>query len=92
MLAQTFLLGAAPAQSSLRERLSLNADWRFKPGDPQDAVGKLDYAQIKDWVTAVRQLNSSKIRRPPRSRGRTGIPAATLPMRKPALTTVSGAS
>ena len=50
MFAQTFLLGATPVLDSPRERISLNADWRFKPGDTQDAVGKLDYAKIKDWV------------------------------------------
>ena len=42
-----------PAQSQPRERLLFNADWRFMPGDPVDAIGKLDYAKIKDWVTAT---------------------------------------
>jgi len=38
---------------SLRERVSFNADWRFQKDDPNGATGQLDYAQIKDWVTAT---------------------------------------
>jgi beta-galactosidase len=36
----------------LRERISLNADWRFQKGDPAGSEGRLAYEKIKDWVTA----------------------------------------
>jgi beta-galactosidase len=35
--------------ASPRQRLSLDADWRFIKGDPADA-GNLSYANIKPWV------------------------------------------
>jgi beta-galactosidase len=38
---------------SPRERLSLDAGWRFSPGDPDDAAGKLAYTNIQDWVEAT---------------------------------------
>src|SRR5687768_9918275 len=41
----------AQGAGSPRERLSFNADWRFKKGDPADAAGQLDYAKIKGQVT-----------------------------------------
>jgi len=41
------------AQDSPRERISLDAGWRFQKDDPQDAKGKLDYSKIKDWITAT---------------------------------------
>ena len=44
---------AAGAEESPRERLSLNADWRFQKDDPADARGRLEYAKIKDRVTAT---------------------------------------
>jgi beta-galactosidase len=40
-------------QSSTRERLSLNSDWRFTKNDPVGAEGQLSYEKIKDWVTAT---------------------------------------
>lgn len=53
-----------------RERLSLNADWRFQKGDPAGAEGKLAYQEIKEWVTAtgnefVRNAGVSARTRPP---------------------------
>ena len=36
-----------------RERLSLNADWRFKKDDPSGSDGLLSYEKIKDWVNAT---------------------------------------
>ena len=41
------------AADPLRERLSLNSDWRFQKGDPAGAEGQLAYEKIKDWVTAT---------------------------------------
>jgi beta-galactosidase len=37
----------------LRERLSLNADWRFTKGDPAGTEGELAYEKIKEWVKAT---------------------------------------
>jgi beta-galactosidase len=34
------------------ERVSLDAGWRFKMGDPAEAKGKLNYPAIKEWVEA----------------------------------------
>ena len=55
LLTAAFLI-LAPAtfgQSASRERLSLNADWRFKKDDPVESQGVLNYEKIKDWVTAT---------------------------------------
>ena len=41
----------AQAGGPTRERLSLDADWRFQKGDPADAAGQLNYERIKDRVT-----------------------------------------
>ncbi|HKC64093.1 MAG TPA: beta-galactosidase GalB [Pyrinomonadaceae bacterium] len=43
----------AHAAVPLRERISLNADWRFQKGDPAGAEGQLVYAKIKDWITTT---------------------------------------
>src|SRR5436309_4346965 len=43
----------ARAAVPLRERISINADWRFQKGDPSGAEGRLAYEKIKDWVTAT---------------------------------------
>lgn len=43
------------AQNAPRERLSLNADWRFQKDDPAGSAGKLDYEKVKDWVRASGQ-------------------------------------
>ena len=55
MLAQAILSGQAQAKDPSRERMSLNAGWKFTKDDPKDAEGKLDYAKIKDWVTQTGQ-------------------------------------
>ncbi len=48
IVAAASLFGAAaPAP---RERVSLNAGWRFAKGDPADAAGQLAYAKLRDWV------------------------------------------
>jgi beta-galactosidase len=36
--------------NSPRERLSLDADWRFIKGDAPEAGTNLDYAVIRDWI------------------------------------------
>jgi beta-galactosidase len=41
---------SSPEKISAGERLSLNADWKFIHDDPSDAVGKLKYSEIKNWV------------------------------------------
>jgi beta-galactosidase len=41
----------SPAYAQTRERLSLNADWRFQKGDPAEAEGQLNYEKIKDRLT-----------------------------------------
>ena len=52
-----FLGGAAFARSepdaSPRERISLNADWRFQRDDPAETNGSLAYEKIKDQVCAT---------------------------------------
>src|SRR5262249_4947389 len=48
LLAQGVLFGAAPGRP--RERILLNADWRFTKGDPADTEGRLKYADINDWI------------------------------------------
>src|SRR5437764_12426089 len=41
--------GTVPA----RERLSLDADWKFTKDDPTNFTGSLKYSDIKDWVNAT---------------------------------------
>ncbi len=36
-----------------RERISLNADWRFQQGDPPGTEGQLAYEKIKPWIIAA---------------------------------------
>lgn len=43
----------AAGPASPRECASLNADWRFIKGDPDDAAGKLAYTNIQDWVEST---------------------------------------
>jgi beta-galactosidase len=38
---------------SARERLSLDADWKFTKDDPTNFSGDLKYSAIKDWVNAT---------------------------------------
>lgn len=44
---------AAHIAGASRERVSLNADWRFQKDDPAGAEGRLSYEKIKSWVTAT---------------------------------------
>jgi len=38
------------AAESVRERISINDDWRFQKDDPAEVVGSLDYTKIREWV------------------------------------------
>jgi len=42
--------GLAADDAPPRERLSLNAGWRFSKGDPQSSTARLDYPAIKAWL------------------------------------------
>ena len=59
----------ARAADVQRERISLDADWRFQKGDPAGAEGRLAYDKIKPWVNATgnefaRGPDSPKPKRP----------------------------
>src|ERR1035441_9496221 len=43
----------AAGPASPRERISLDAGWRFAKDDPADAAGQLAYTNIQDWVEAT---------------------------------------
>ncbi|MES2461003.1 MAG: beta-galactosidase GalB [Armatimonadota bacterium] len=45
----TIPVSSADAQPATRQRLSFNADWRFRKGDPADAGEQLGYARLRDW-------------------------------------------
>ncbi|MEI8375085.1 MAG: beta-galactosidase GalB [Planctomycetota bacterium] len=50
-LVGAFCVSAAIAETvTLRQRISINADWRFQKGDPSEVGGKLAYDKIKNWV------------------------------------------
>jgi len=51
LIASNFL--TAPGQVSARERLSLNAEWKFTHDDPTNAAANLSYSEIKDWVKSA---------------------------------------
>src|SRR5438874_7783600 len=57
-----------------RERISLNADWRFQKGDPPGTEGRLAYEKIKDWTTATGDefVLSSSAKKPTRPIGNLG--------------------
>ena len=71
-------LGTQPASAqsanSPRERISLNADWRFAKGDPPGAEGRLAYDKIKPWVTATGNefVSTSGAQKPTRPAGNLG--------------------
>src|SRR2546430_2240902 len=64
----------ADAAVPLRERISLNADWRFQKGDPTGTEGRLAYEKIKDWATATGNefVLSSGAKQPTRPAGDLG--------------------
>ncbi len=47
------LATAAAGQTSPRERISLDRNWRFAKGDPAEVQGRLAYAAAKDWFEAT---------------------------------------
>ena len=52
LLVSLLVLGitSLSAADALRERISINADWRFQKDDPAEVAGSLDYPKIRDWV------------------------------------------
>jgi hypothetical protein len=70
---------SAAAQRLARERLSLNADWRFQKGDPSGAEGQLTYERAKPWVIATGNEFVSGDRKPARPEG---ISAMTFSTRR----------
>src|SRR5437016_3978944 len=56
LLAAVLLTVAPPVfaqNTTARERLSFNADWRFQKDDPPGTEGQLAYEKIKDGVRAT---------------------------------------
>ena len=44
------LLLAGCTSLSVRERISINDDWRFQKDDPAEVADSLDYTNIREWV------------------------------------------
>src|SRR5262245_36693035 len=63
---------SVPAQTSTRQRISLNADWRFQKGDPQGKEGQLSYDRVKSWVIATGNEFVNGERKPARPSGNPG--------------------
>ena len=77
MLILAFLLvtldvSLASAQRLTRERLSLNAGWRFQKGDPPGTEGRLAYERIKPWVISTGNEYVMGARKPARPEGNLG--------------------
>ena len=70
LLAVLLLAGTVEirAADSPRERLSLDAEWRFAKGDPAETGDQLAYAKIKEWFLATGgdflNVTAPKIARP----------------------------
>ena len=63
----------AAAESSPRERISFDADWRFQKGDPAGAGDQLAYGKIKAWLIATgNDLLSAPAAKPLRPEGNLG--------------------
>ena len=67
---------SAQAQRPARERLSLNADWRFQKSDPTGTEGQLAYGKIRPWVIAT---GNEFLRQAPRPARPEGNPGADIP-------------
>src|SRR6185503_13632471 len=63
---------SAQAQRPARERLSLNADWRFQKNDPPGAEGQLAYEKVKPWVVATGNKFANGAQKPARPAGNLG--------------------
>ena len=48
--ASAWFASANPAPAPLRERISLDDDWRFIKDDPADAAGSLSYSNLQSWI------------------------------------------
>jgi beta-galactosidase len=75
LIATPARLRAAGTPSS-RERLSLNADWRFIKGDPAGSEGKLSYETLKPWLLATGPELSLNATAPSRAEGNPGSEVA----------------
>jgi beta-galactosidase len=62
----------ASAQRLTRERLSLNAGWRFQKGDPSGTDGQLTYEKAKPWMIATGNEFVTGAVKPARSQGNLG--------------------
>jgi len=59
--------------SAARQRLSLDADWRFKKDDPAGSEGSLSYEKSRNWVNATgNELVAEETARKPRPTGNLG--------------------
>jgi len=67
------LLLRAAAPAAPRERVSLNASWRFYKGDPQWVAPGLDYATVRTWLlpssAPLLGFGTTKSARPPGNLG-----------------------
>src|ERR1700722_15854672 len=64
-------------RASPRERLSLNADWRFHKDDPANAAGQLAYEKIKEWILPTgNAFTKDPARRKKRPEGHLGADVA----------------
>ena len=76
------LIGTIPVRgqgTSVRQRSSLNADWRFQKDDPPGSEGLLSYEKVKSWVTATGNefVGPNMAKRPP-----AGNPGERVPYTK----------
>ena len=60
------------AQKPTRERLSLNAGWRFQKNDPTGTEGQLAYEKVKPWVVATGNEFMNGAPKPTRPSGNLG--------------------
>src|ERR1035441_5929591 len=75
LLSPPAMLRAAGTPSS-RERLSLNADWRFIKGEPAGSEGKLSYETLKPWLLTTGPELSLNATAPSRPDGNPGSEGA----------------
>ncbi len=50
ILVPVLLASSVRAQTSPRQRLPFNSDWRFQKGDPADVENQLAYTKLRDWI------------------------------------------
>ncbi len=76
------LIGTIPVRGqgpSMRQRSSLNADWRFQKDDPPGSLGLLSYEKVKSWVTATGNefVEPNMAKRPPAGNPGDRVPYTT---------------